>query len=293
MNLSLCDGEGPYLYDLVTFQESLRRPSSPDVRNVFSLPKEPASPRSEAKIPPSELEDRALNIEFDLRDDNQIVDDHFAGVPALSLITSSEALSANKGHHEGNTGDVLIDMFSPLPPSSAFDSDDSLSEHVPDVFDSPPPSSLASPCFSDEELEEDTDILGLGLSTEQPESPPSPTPPGEHQIAGLGLEHVSELGDVDLRSPVLAGDEFKSPAGLQLKSSSQTAAAAPVGASVAENLWLEKDLSIAGSPTEETYDPGPSLPRAEYDVITLIPGSDAPEHGMLSFLPPVEDDLVI
>lgn len=200
----LCDGEGPHLYDLTTFQQSLRPPVSPHVKDIFSLPPSPKLPQK----PPDPC-DPVPDLEFDLSeehnvstfdsetsecsepsstspsdqglsdtitDDDASDDESLASLhiqsPSLFIVPSS---GVNAKPHDA---DSLIDLFSPLPPVPPSELDDSGSSDgtlspdsekmIHDAFDSPHLSTLsplASAYQSDVECE--VDFLGLGLASNE------------------------------------------------------------------------------------------------------------------------------
>ncbi|RXW16233.1 hypothetical protein EST38_g9624 [Candolleomyces aberdarensis] len=212
----LCDGEGPHLYDLATFQQSLRPPVSPHVRDIFSLPPSPKLPQK-----PPDLCDPVSDLEFDfseeqcvssfdnktsecsdpsspslpdqgrlsdaMTDDDASDDGSLASLPVQSLpFFTAVSSSLDAKPHDAES---LIDLFSPLPPLPLSELDDSYSSDgtlspdsrrmIHDVFDSPHLSTLsplASPYHSD--VEDEVDLLGLGL----PSNEATAAKPGEISI---------------------------------------------------------------------------------------------------------------
>ncbi|KAJ2918140.1 hypothetical protein MD484_g2249, partial [Candolleomyces efflorescens] len=199
----LCDGEGPHLYDLTTFQQSLQPPVSPHVKDIFSLPPSPRLPQK----PPDPC-DPVPNLEFDfseehnvsaldnetsecsepsspsppdqgllgtITDDDASDDESLASLHIQSLPLFVAPSSLDTKSHDA---DSLIDLFSPLPPLPLSELDDNASSNgtlspdsekmIHDVFDSPHLSTLsplASAYHSD--IEDEVDFLGLGLASNE------------------------------------------------------------------------------------------------------------------------------
>ncbi|KAJ2926953.1 hypothetical protein H1R20_g10129, partial [Candolleomyces eurysporus] len=211
----LCDGEGPHLYDLTNFQQSLRPPVSPHVRDIFSLPPSPKLPQK-----PPDLCDPVSDLEFDfseeqnvstfdnttsecskpscpifpdqspsdaMTDDDASDDESLASLPVQSLpLFTVVSSNLDAKPHDAES---LIDLFSPLPPLPLSELDDSDSSDgtlspdsrrmIHDVFDSPHLSTLsplASPYHSD--VENEVDLIGLGL----PSNEATAAKPGEISI---------------------------------------------------------------------------------------------------------------
>ncbi|TEB31501.1 hypothetical protein FA13DRAFT_1774140 [Coprinellus micaceus] len=201
----LCDGEGDHLSDLQIFQNALykprRRPKSPHVCDIFSLPALHLASAPQGADPFGHY---TAELTFDYPDDDEAepVFECIIPLPStpspLASIELPLAEEASEGEsdpafpsstppYEHDDEESLIDMFSPVSPSMGPFSE--WSKGVPDVFDEEHLDSLCtSPTSPAPEDLQVVDILGL--------LPQGPGSPKEEELE----ETPSALAETEMES---------------------------------------------------------------------------------------------